>query len=196
MQRILSFPDRPSGILMHQLRERCLGKVVFRELLYACGDAAFREMIQTAQGRKELEKEIANQCSKPEWEVFVDTQRGRPLRKGAGEDGPETILVRRPEGTWLNYEDVSDILRFGGHPGHGYVSVYAPVGGVTDAQRAEDRANTAAKAQQVLRFEPRAAHVNICPRCGKPLPEWPEGCCLTCGQALMAAEGGGDEADA
>lgn len=193
VHRILACPGKPSSELMRRLLDRRLVKEVFREPLYQCGDAGFRESIRTPQGKKELEASLANQCSKADWEVFVDLQQGRPLRKGAGEDGPETIFVIDRRGR-RNYDEVSPIFRYGPHREEDYVSVYVPIQGESEGERNQDRSRCEEVARELLRFQADAPRVEQCPRCGKELPARPDGHCKICGLELATKDEQGEEA--
>ncbi len=180
---ILREPRKPSAELMRRLRRRQLVKQVFSAPLSRCGDAVFRQRIATREGQQELEREIANMCSRNRpWLVFVHFQEGRPLRKGAGQDGPETIPVVCANGKQGNYDAVSPVFRFGAHRGGDYLHVYAPVREDSDRERKRARDDLEKRVAALIGLSDRPESPWECPRCGRELPARDQDRCPVCGQ--------------
>jgi len=172
---------------MGRLRERRLLKEVFREPLYRCGNEVFRERVKTVEGRQEWEHEIANICyrEKP-YLVFVDLQEGKPLRKGAWEEGPETIHVLGPNGERRLYDAVSPVFRFGAHWGMDFLNVYAPLEEAEPERRRRQRAELRGKIAELVGLSDEVTGPTVCPHCGRSLPPRDNGCCPVCGTAVAA----------
>jgi len=136
VRSILEGPRRPSADLMGRLWRRDLVKQVVSAPLSRCSDAAFKQKITQLGFRQELEQEIANICSKRQpWLVFVDYQAGRPVRKGAGQEGPEVIPVVGTDRVTRNYDSLSPVFRQGAPRGEEHLRIYAPVQGDSDDTR-------------------------------------------------------------
>jgi rubrerythrin len=180
---VLGEPGKPSGQLMGRLRRRELVKQVFSAPLARCGDAVFRQRIATPAGQQELEHRIANICSneKP-WLVFVHFQEGKPLRKGAGQEGPETIHVLCSGGEWQNYDTVSPVFRFGAHRQQDYLHVYAPIKGTSQPARERTRTELEDKIAELIGLSGPRKEPSVCPQCGHDLPARKGTQCPVCGQ--------------
>jgi HD superfamily phosphohydrolase len=187
---ILACEDKPSAQLMSRLRERRLVKEVFREPLHRCGDPLFRERNRLREGRKELEQSIANICSKDEpWLVFVDVQEGKALRKGAWEEGPETIHVLGSSGERRLYDVVSPVFRFGVHRGVDYLNVYAPLRETEPERKRRERNALRAKISELIGLSDDTGAPASCPHCGQSLPEREGQTCVVCGQPAPGVSG-------
>jgi HD superfamily phosphohydrolase len=188
---VLEAEGAPSALLMCRLRERRLVKEVFRHPLARCGDAVFREEIQTPDGRRRWELRISNKCSiEEDYLVFAVPQEGKPLRKGAWQDGPEMIPVVCLDGKRRSYDAVSPVFRFGAHRGVDYLSVYLPLFETDEKKKQAERVRQRDRIAELVGLTEEVLVVPTCPHCSQPLPEREAGSCPVCGRSPVADQEG------